>query len=477
MVKTRCVSLGLLLGAVALLMGASAGRADFQGNILISQMILSASASPAAPAAPADIKAMGPEQLAGLDSQLAEALQLYYEEKFDRALPLFEAIAQKVQTMDLMFWMGTSAAKTGRFELAEEKYKQMLAIDGNLHRVRLELADVYAATGRLDAARDELERVLAANPPESVRRKIEQRLALIGEKAKKTRFNLMASVGYQQDDNISSGPDTDQIVLSSGTLVLNSRQRQLDGYAVLGKLRGSVQHDLGAPGGLSVFGRLNFYHAYLPSETDFNFTSTDVSAGPAWVGRSAIATLPAGYTDARYGNEFLSGTLHVDPQVEYFFSKAVSARGAYTFARERYNTDTYPLYHNDLHRFSAGPIFYLDQRRHIIFPEVSYEARSAEVDYASYSAYSLSVGYLARLPFDLELFLRYQYTDRQYDGKPPLFSADREDERHVVNAILSRKFLKHFFVSLEYTRIDNNSNLALYDFEKNIFAVNTGTAF
>ena len=56
---------------------------------------------------------MTPEQIEALDKKLAEALTLYYDRKFAGALPVFKRIAAEVETMDIMFWLGTSAMKVG----------------------------------------------------------------------------------------------------------------------------------------------------------------------------------------------------------------------------------------------------------------------------------------------------------------------------------------------------------------------------
>ncbi len=99
------------------------------------------------------------------DRQLAQALEYYFDKAYEKALPIFQAIAEREETMDLMFWIGTSAARAGKYELAEKKLKQMLDKDPTVHIIRLELADIYIKTGRLRQARKELEKVKSVSPP------------------------------------------------------------------------------------------------------------------------------------------------------------------------------------------------------------------------------------------------------------------------------------------------------------------------
>jgi tetratricopeptide (TPR) repeat protein len=121
---------------------------------------------------------MSPEQVDALDSRLSEALTLYYDGKYGQALPIFNAIANEVETMDIMWWIGTSAMRSGELNLAAKKFEEMLAINPNLHRVRLDLAAVYFQLGRYDEARRELESVKAKNPPEPVLKNIDLLLRL-----------------------------------------------------------------------------------------------------------------------------------------------------------------------------------------------------------------------------------------------------------------------------------------------------------
>lgn len=65
---------------------------------------------------------MTPDEVKALDKKLADALTLYYDREFARALPIFQEIASKAETMDIMFWIGTSAMQTGEKELAVAKF-------------------------------------------------------------------------------------------------------------------------------------------------------------------------------------------------------------------------------------------------------------------------------------------------------------------------------------------------------------------
>jgi len=114
------------------------------------------------------LRQMSKQEIDNLDALIGQALEHYYDRDYKAALPIFRDVAEKVETMDIMFWIGTAAAKSGKLELAKEQYERMLQIDPSLDRVRLELATVYFAMGKNEAAKKELTTVKAGDPPDAV---------------------------------------------------------------------------------------------------------------------------------------------------------------------------------------------------------------------------------------------------------------------------------------------------------------------
>ena len=418
-----------------------------------------------------------PAQASDDNLKLAEALKYYYDADYQKALPLFRQIAERAETMDLMFWVGTSAANLGRHELAIEKFKAMLEKDSTLNRVRLELADVYIKTGQLDLAKKQLETVRATNPPPAVIKNIDRRLAMIAKAGERLKWNLVFTQGYQWDDNASSGPDTKQLDVTGGTLTLSTTQTEVESSNWLTKVGGSLRYDIGAPREWIWATGVNFYSSVNLDYSEFNFRLFDLSTGPWWVGKKDIVKLPVGYTDTNYGSDALSKVIHIDPSIEHFFTPNLSIQGAYTFAEEDYDEDIIRDSDNDLNRVSIGPNLYLKNRKHLISANYAYEDRNAERERYSYDANILTVSFFSKILADTEFFIYYRWFERKYKGKPPRYTEDREDERNTISATISQRFMKHYFASFGYTYMDNRSNAELYSFDKNIITFNMGVNF
>lgn len=407
-----------------------------------------------------------------LSRELAQALEYYYQDEYERALPAFRAIAEKVETLDVMFWIGISAAKTGEFALSIEKYRQMLAIDPGLHRVRLELADALMGTGDLEGARQELLAVRDATPPppEGVVKNIEKRLAFIEKRGRKLSWSASLTQGYQYDDNVGAVPE-DPLLFGTGILSFDRKQ----GDSWLTQVRGGVRYDLGSPQGWLLAADASLFHSNQFNHAEFNYTAFDLTVGPWLVFRQDIFKLPFGVSSKEWENDPLSESWHVNPSYEHFFAPWLGVRAGGSYTVENYSAldDS----DNIAKVFSIGPNFYLDQRRHVFSAYLSWENHNAEADRNAYDGDAITVSYFGRILPQTDISAIYRWSDRNYNGAPPLFTEHRIDRRQVAGVTVTQRFRKRFFASLGYTYIDNESTAGVYAFDKNIVTLNFGVTY
>jgi len=420
---------------------------------------------------------MPPQEIEAMDRKLAEALVFYYDREFARALPIFQELADRVETMDIMFWQGTSAMQVGQTELAVQKFKQMLAIDPSLHRVRLELAASYFTLGRYGEARRELKTVREASPPEPVQKNIERLLAAIDERTKKVFYNLRVSQGFMRDSNINAGPDQRELAVIGGTLTLDNTSVKQDDEAWVTSAAGNVLYDVGERNGLMWNTGTSFYNRSYFDHSQFNYLVWNVETGPWWVDRRDILKAPLGYTKRDYGSDRLSHTVHVDPSYEHFFNQNFSLRGLYSLSKETYYQEAHFALDNINRRYELNANLFLDNRRHLITGTIGYENHSADAARYSYDGPVLGLSYFTRFPTMTELFISYQWARRDYDDKPLLYDLLREDKRHSVTAVLSQDFMKIFFGAFSFTYEDNNSNARLYEFDRTTYSLSVGCRF
>jgi tetratricopeptide (TPR) repeat protein len=420
---------------------------------------------------------MTPEEVQALDRKLADALVLYYDREFARALPIFQEISSKAETMDIMFWIGTSAMKTGEKELAVEKFKKMLSIDPKLNRVRLELATTYFSMGRYDEARKELEIVKAASPPKAVLDNMSKLMAAIDERTRKVSWSMRFAQGVMWDDNINSGPELDTYQVMGGTLTPNKMTAELEDEGSVTSLAGNLLFDIGDSKGLMWNNALSFYNKAYFDFSQFNFLSADISTGPWWVGRMDIIKVPVGYTEREYGSDRLSYMLHVDPEYEHHFNQYFSLKGLYSFSTENFYFTSRSGLDNNKRRYELTPTFYLDNRKHVFSLAAGYDDHDADDDRNTYDGPYCSLSYFTKFPTNTELFLQYQWAKKDFEDKPLLYNLYREDKRQGITAVLSQGFMKYFYASFAFTYTNNDSNAEIYDYERTSYTLSLGCRF
>jgi len=466
-----------------------------------------------------------PGKLDELDSKLADAMILYYDGKYGQALPIFNEIASVVQTTDIMWWIGTSAMNSGDLNLAAQKFQQMLSIDPNLQRVRLELASVYFQLGKYKDARQELETVKASKPPEEVRNNIDRLLAAIDEATRKLRWNIRASLGVQWDSNVSAGPDNRNLnVVGGGSLTLSADSSKQSDTGYVTNLGANVLYNFGEKQlGLAWNTTLDYYSILYHRYSQFNYAMIDAATGPWWIGRNFIVKAPFGYqiqyfgnsdldryttaqrnsqvqgylsisdwfkTNASFGQDnslnHLSYITHFDPNIEYFFGQHFSLKGTFNYTRETYaqkwNQDIMASesrneFDNQTRRYEINPNIYLFNRQHILSLAAGYENSDADARINTYDNKYYSASYFMRFPTQTEVFLKFQRNYKDYKDRPILYTDWRYDTRTMYTVVVSQGFMKHFFASLAYNYIDNSSNADIYTFDKRTFMLSIGAYF
>ena len=244
------------------------------------------------------LRQMPPGKIAALDDKLAEALTLYYDGKFAQALPIFKGISADVETMDIMWWLGTSAMKAGEARLAIEKFNKMLAIDSKLYRVRLELAVAYFELRQYNEARRELEIVKQSQPPPEVLKNIDKLLGAITESTKKVTWNVRFSQGIQWDSNVSSGPDQKILSVTGGTLTLPDGATKTSDWASIENFSGNILYDFGEKNGFMWNTTADLYNQFYFNYGRYNYPPGRCHHRPVVGGPAGYRENPRGYLQA-----------------------------------------------------------------------------------------------------------------------------------------------------------------------------------
>lgn len=400
----------------------------------------------------------------GSAQDLGRALQLFYDGDYARALPIFQGLKDGDETLDLLFWTGVSAGRSGQCSEAKENLKELLSLKPDMLRARLELGVAYYNCRDYGEAKAQFDALLASNPPPEMRNLAKNYLVKIAKQKRRLAWNVRFSQGGQYDGNVNSAPDDLAIATAQ-----ESGNWLTDLFA-------GLRYDVGEPAGLLVAGDFSFYYRHSFEDSAYHYIRAILKGGPWWQGKKDLVRAPIGYMHKSYGGTSLSNSFLFRPDIEHFFTETLSLYGGYKLTVERYAPDDYKDggYDNEDHRFSIGPNFYMNDRQYAISSRYEFRLHDADQDQPSYTDHGLSLAFMAAFKTNTELMLQYKWTDRSYDDNWGDANKDRDDSRHSVTAAVAQTFLDNYFVAAELIYVNNGSNYNLYEFDKTAFTISVG---
>ena len=141
-----------------------------------------------------------------VNNKLRRATELYYQESYRLALPIFQDVAAQVDTIDVRLWYGRAAYGSGETDTAIEQFQAILKRNPDLVEVRLDLALAHIQAGNIEKARWELDKARAGKPPPALLDKIDLVIKRLKRADQRLFTSLRASAGVKGDNNVNAVP-------------------------------------------------------------------------------------------------------------------------------------------------------------------------------------------------------------------------------------------------------------------------------
>lgn len=406
------------------------------------------------------------------------AVSHFNDSEFTQAYNIFSGLLkQDPSNMDLNFYLGRSAYETGDYETAIFAFDRMLINDPDLHRVRLEMARAYLKLGSNDEAERLFNEVLATNPPQEVQDNIFLYMENISASRKSHNFRGSFLAGIAYDDNAYAAPISETIKIPS-----------LDDLPVsIGSLGSDYYYEMAANIGYAYIlpsrqtaltAEVQTYHTRYNDYDDLDIDYFLLKAGPTFrfdgfdlelFGTGSYMNLDQNDYFSGYG---LGAALTVPVwSDQIFFSRLTSERRDFNDIDER---DVYST------AFNLG-LFTPVYRLFDLKTDITYTRENAEAGYYSYNRGSFNLVLSRKLIGDIVGSAGYTFESSWYDNDDPSFYKERQDDTHYFRAGLSYRFGGRirfpFEIGIINTYVKNDSNIDLYEYEKNTVRFFTTVSF
>ncbi|MBS0319039.1 MAG: DUF560 domain-containing protein [Proteobacteria bacterium] len=384
------------------------------------------------------------------------------------------AAIDRTQVPAADLWCGIAAVDTGHTGegvLALERYTLLNPTNTRAH---LELARAYFYSGDDVRARTEFEQVAATHPPPAVMAGIERYLDALSAREAQYLAKLTGFVefGGGYDSNANAGVTQANIWLPVLGAVTVADFGVHQGSA-FGALAAAIQYNKPVAPGWAVYGGATGSGTFYTDASEFNLAQLGANLGASYHANAESFALTYAYGQIlldsdkyRWTNGLAfewrhqlspTATISVIPQI---------ARIEYSGANEAQNADFWAV-------SVGGRYGWLTRWQPVLNASVSVgRQRDTEgFDYLGRDVYGANADVTVS-PDPLWAFnFGLAYLRSDFNGALPIVDVTRRDNN--LNATLGALYLfhRHWSAKLEYQYQRNDSNLALYDYTRNVVAL------
>ncbi|MFA5122675.1 surface lipoprotein assembly modifier [Zavarzinia sp.] len=375
-----------------------------------------------------------------------------------------EPTEEQLQT-EAEFRQGLLAVAAGQYDDAAQIFDDILARDPDLVRVRLELARaLFLAGDQDDRARFQFERVLAGDLPEAVKQNVERFLDAIRQRRS---WTLEAEVAIVPDSNINGGANSREVNIGGLPFFLNESSAKKSGVGLLTSVNGSYRFNLPGRWRFQTQGAYS-QHSYDDRQYDDSILSW--GAGPRYLfERGEIGLAFVGYY--RW--------LGLDP---YSMSLGAQLTGNYLLTRRLRIEATTRIAEvsSYLPGGREGPTYdasltlrYALSPRVLVYASVDTLREDFDAAALADTTAGVSAGIYGDLPWGFSAGASYRYGETDYDGVQPIFNTDRKDTNWQVSTTLLNRKINVWKVTpiFRYTHVNNQSNLSIYEYSRDIYEI------
>jgi len=160
----------------------------------------------------------------------------------------------------------------------------------------------------------------------------------------------------------------------------------------------------------------------------------------------------------------------VKPEVVWEWKDTLSTVLSYAYSDNEYFQDE--GWSGDRHEGYLDAYYSILDKMGHLFAGIGYEDNDATSPDQDYGWLKTRAGALFHLPWKLELNIKGQYQNKQYDNTDSYYGIEREDDKYYGAVSLDREiFYQWLAIGAEFSYTKNNSNISAYEYDKYVSAL------
>jgi len=364
------------------------------------------------------------------------------------------------------FQYGVAAIDSGHLSEGIFALERVHMLEPRNSLATLELARGYYLIAQYDRAQVLFQQVDAENPPEVVRARIQQFLALITEKTSisPTKFKSFVELWTGYDSNINSGPggQTNVVILSDNALGRGDQYAQV-------KVGASVEHAYNPDNALMFSANVDSRIYDTEDEQDYN--NINLSAGHVWKGETDQFQLNFNLQKYQLANNNYRDMLGMTGSWSKQLSKTSVMKffaGVSDLAYDDQAWKDATLRNLGATYIYAGeggwrPLYFVGAFVGDEDPKTAGILANGQVDRFFYGG---NIGVQLTPVKDLKLTPVLTYQTSEYKGKDWIYNIKRKDDFAMFNVNMEWTVAPSWTVLANYSFTDIGSNIELYEYDR-----------
>ena len=398
---------------------------------------------------------------------------------------LFSKIRQNPKNLDLNYKYAKVAEKLGKFDEALSAYERMLIVTGDIPRVKLDMAMVYAQLKDVNKAETLFQEVLDANPPESVRDNIQRMMSEVGKLRKRHFVNGSLTFGWHADSNANASPASGQQVVGGlDPIPLDPNSLEATDDQVFSALSLKYSYALDPRRGINWNTEGLYYKANYASLGNLNVTLKSIKMGPSFNLPSLKSRFAANvqYSDTNLARvdyqKSVRKAVQWSTQVHPKLMLVLDAHHDWKRHQNSASSSLYTLRDGGAWEFKST-LNYLHSDKDMFSLSFKRHEELTRQDYYDYGSRTLDMKYIRKLPHKLTAIAGVGFSTSEYGTPDPSVDPDiiRKDSERNWSLMLSLPLGQHVTFTGGYTYRDLDSSIQNYEYENERWSFMMTTQF
>lgn len=383
------------------------------------------------------------------------------------------AVAEKeeITPAQTAFLKGLVLLKLGRNIDAVESFKKAKSFDEKLTMAanyQIAMADMQE--GRLDEAKEIFKEVVIRDPNADLAQFANQYIDMITKRLKEERpFRAAVGIQYQYDDNVLLKPG-DSSVAAGITNEADS--------AAIASLRAEYVPKLKGPYGIKA--QYSLYLSKHENLTTHDIQSHTVAIVPTYNFKSSSIGLLTSYNYTFVEDDGYLKTYALSPTYTFTLTESQFTQAFLRYQRRDYLKQAIDADENrDGNDYGVGASWFYLIAEKKGFLNARYELNREDTEGRNweYVGNKFGLGFLYPLTDKLALNLGGEGYWQNYERTHTAFNKKREDSTYTFDTMLSYNIYDDIDIQVQYAYIRGKSNIAVYDYDKNVVTVGVEKKF